>query len=261
MSRTQLFTIAGAAILLLLLYFVFDTKAPEQRQVEASRVLAAGSMNVDVLLRTAHEQLEPAQLATISALEEQLQEAIDDSSRVVFLEQLSGKWYEYGQTSVAGHYAQQIAELLNTETAWSIAGTTYAICVQQSTEDRQRSFCSEQAVRAFENAISLNPDNVTNRLNLALTYTDDPPENNPMKGVLMLRDLQQEYPQNVEVLVSLGRLAIKTGQYQRAVQRLQQALAIDASYRRALCLMASAYEGLGNRALSESYAEKCAQAQ
>ncbi len=260
MSRSQLLAILGAVVLLLVLYFVLDTKAPDQLEVERSRALAAESTNIDLLQQEAHEALEPAQLAVIGALEAQLEEITEDSSRIDLYAQLSGRWYEYGQPAIAGYFAQQIAELNNEEQSWSIAGTTYALCVQQSREDRTRSFCSNRAVTAFQNAISLNPDNVSNRVNLALTYTDNPPEDNPMKGVLMLRDLQQTYPNNVQVLTSLARLAIQTGQYQRAIQRLQQALAVDSSNRRALCLMAEAYEGLGNRDLRQAYAERCAAA-
>jgi cytochrome c-type biogenesis protein CcmH/NrfG len=83
-----------------------------------------------------------------------------------------------------------------------------------------KAFCNQRAVQAFENAISLNPDNASHRLNLALTYTEMPPEDNPMKGILLLRELQEQYPENTQVLNALGRLAIQTGQYARAVERL-----------------------------------------
>lgn len=257
MTKLQWVVLGSAIALALLIYIGCDTKAPQQQRAEQSRLLEAEATDVTVLIRQAHEQLEPAQIATIGTLEERLELVTDDSTRADALRQLSGRWYEYGHPAIAGHYAGEIAQLTNTGEAWSIAGTTYAICVQRSPEERIREFCSKRSVEAFENAISLDPDNVANRLNLALVYTDAPPADNPMKGVLMLRELQEQYPRNVQVLVSLGRLSIRTGQYQRAVQRLQQALAIDDSNRDAICLLQQAYEGLGDRDLAQAFAERC----
>ena len=257
LSRTQLAVILGALGLILVLYFGFATKPPAQRQVEATRALNAESTDVTLLIREAHEALSAAQNATIAALEQNLEQAAVDSVRVEVLKQLSGQWYEVDQPAISGFYAQEVAQVLNTEEAWSIAGTTYAICLQRTQEERVREFCSNRAVQAFESAISLNPQNVAHKVNLALTYTDHPPADNPMRGVLMLRELQEQYPENPLVLVSLGRLAIRTGQYQRAVQRLQQALAIEPGNRNALCLMAQAYEGLGDQKLARAYNERC----
>lgn len=257
MSSAQWVAVLGSVVLVLVLYFGCETKPPQQSQVEKSRLLNAEATDIALLLRDAHGALSGAQLATIGTLEERLEQVTEDSARLQLFQQLSGRWYEFEQPAIAGHYAQEAAELAKTEEAWSIAGTTYAICVQRETEDRIRQFCSDRAATAFQNAISLNPGQVSHQVNLALVYTDFPPADNPMKGILMLRELQEKNPRNTDVLVSLGRLAIKTGQYQRAIQRLQQALAIEPSNRNANCLMAQAYEGLGDQALARTYEERC----
>lgn len=257
MSRAQWVAVGGSVLLVLVLYFGCDTKPPQQAQVEKSRSLTAEATDISLLLRDAHAELSGAQLSTIASLEERLEQVSEDSSRLQLYQQLSGRWYEFEQPAIAGHFAQEAAQLAQTEEAWSIAGTTYTICVQREEEERTRQFCADRAATAFQNAISLNPASVQHQVNLALLYTDVPPADNPMKGILMLRELQEKHPRNTDVLVSLGRLAIKTGQYQRAIQRLQQALAIDADLRTANCLMAQAYNGLGDQGLAKTYEERC----
>lgn len=257
MTKLQYIVIGSALLLFLVLYFGCETKPPGQQQVEQTRILQAEATDVNVLIREAHDELPVDQLSTIQALQQELGQATEDSLKVEVLKQLSGRWYENGQPAIAGHYAQEIAELEGTEAAWSIAGTTYAICVQRSEADKVRTFCNQRAIKAFESAISLDPNNVSNQVNLALTYTEIPPPNEPMKGVLMLRELEQSFPESALVLTSLARLAIQTSQFDRAIQRLNQALELENDNLNAICLLAQAYAGAGNQAEAKAYDERC----
>ncbi|MEL6867343.1 MAG: tetratricopeptide repeat protein, partial [Bacteroidota bacterium] len=136
-------------------------------------------------------------------------------------------------------------------------GTTYAIGVQRISDERIRKYCTGRAVQAFESAISLEPDNLSHRVNLALCYTEDPPQDNPMKGILMLVDLNKQHPENVLVLSNLARLAMKTGQFDKAVERLQQALAVEPENVRVNCMLAQAFESAGKAAEAAPFQQKC----
>ena len=89
---------------------------------------------------------------------------------------------------------------------------------------RQGSIARPKPLSAFEKAISLNPGNVDHKINKALCFVELPDEGNPMQGILQLRELNQKHPDNVNVMVQLARLALKTNQLERAKERLQQAL-------------------------------------
>ncbi|MEL6836080.1 MAG: hypothetical protein AAFP77_23990 [Bacteroidota bacterium] len=257
MTRQQYILIGSVTLLFLILYFACETKPPGQQQVEQSRLLQAEATNVNVLMREAHDELPASQLSTIEALQGELSRAVDDSTRVEVLQQLSGRWYEGGFPAIAGHFAQEIAEIEGGESAWSIAGTTYAICVQRTNDEKVREFCNQRAITAFENAISLNPEEVQHQVNLALTYTEAPPPNEPMKGVLMLRELEQSFPESPLVYTTLAQLAIRTSQFERSIERLNQALEIDPANLNAICLMAQAYAGAGNAAEAQRFDQRC----
>ncbi len=257
MTKLQIGIVGGAVALLLAMYFGCDTKPEEQIALEKSRALAAESTNLDALLLVAKGKIEPAQAAEIATFEQQVEAATDDIAKTDALKQLSGKWYEYRQPAVAGAYAQQVAELENTEDAWSIAGTTYAICIQMNEEQKVREFCTNRAIAAFESAISINPDNVAHRVNLALTYAENPPEDNPMRGPTMLLELNQSHPDNVLILNSLARLAIKTGQYDRALARLEQSYAQESQNVNTICMLAQVHNALGNGEAAAGFARQC----
>lgn len=261
MSKLQYTLIGATTALFLVLYFACETKAPGHQQIEKARSARQEVLDVSNLIRSAHDRLPPEQVSTLIALEQELEKAVEDSAKVELLQRISGAWYGNGELAIAGHYAQEIAEKELTEEAWAIAATTFSICVQRSADPDQRAFCNQRAVQAFESAISLNPEEVSHKVNLALTYTEMPPQDNPMKGVLMLRELQQNYPESPLVLNSLGRLAIQTGQYERALERLQQALAIDPDNRSTNCLLAQAYSALGNEQQALTYEALCKNSQ
>jgi len=164
---------------------------------------------------------------------------------------------EFGQPAIAGFYAQTIAENDNSEESWSIAGTTYSICLQRTKEQKVRDYCYQNAVQAFESAVSVNPDNPQHKVNLAVLYTENPPPQNPMKGILMLRELTEKYPENASVLVNLGRLAIQTSQFDKAIERLSQALTLEPTNRQAICFIAKAYEAKGDQTNAELFGKRC----
>lgn len=257
MTQQQYILIGSVSILFLILYFACETKPPGQQQVEQTRLLQAEATDVNLLIREAHDKLPASQVSTIQAIQQELSQTSGDSARVEILQQLSGRWYENGYPAIAGYYAQEIADLEGTEQAWSIAGTTYAICVQRAEEEKVRQFCSQRAVTAFENAISLNPNEVRHQVNLALTYTDAPPANEPMKGVMMLRELEEDFPESPLVYTSLAKLAIRTGQFERAIQRLTQALEIEPNNLNAICLLGQAHAGAGNAAEAQAFKQQC----
>lgn len=257
MNKTQWIVVSLAMVVFAFLYLGFDTKPSKHKTIEQQRALSAVSTDIDNVLAQAKAKLTEQEAAAVASMESGVEGTTADSAKADAYTRLSSTWYEIGSTAVAGYYAEKVAELRSTEEAWSIAGTTYSICLQREEEEKIRSYCTERAIHALESAASLNPSNVQHKLNLALVYTDSPPKDMPMKGILMLVELNKSYPENVPVLNQLGRLAIKTGQFDKAVQRLEKALSIEPDNPMSNCLLEQAYQGLGDAAKAATFKTKC----
>jgi tetratricopeptide (TPR) repeat protein len=248
----------GAALLLaLVLYFGFSTKAPEQKKLESLRVQNFEQTGIQNLLNEAGDKIDDEAKAVLHALEDEVRKSDSDTAKLPVYEELSSFWYSAGEYAIAGHYAELIAEVVNTEEAWSITGTTFAVALQRASEESTRNFSFKRAVNAFENAISIRPDNPQHKINLALCYTELPPGDNPMKGVQMLLQLQEEYPEYVGTKIALARLAIKTGQMEKAVERLQQARELDPNDKRVACLLADVLNEMGRSEEAATYEIDC----
>ncbi|HND86974.1 MAG TPA: hypothetical protein PK971_01530 [Saprospiraceae bacterium] len=247
----------AASLLFAGLYFGFDTKPAGQKKIEQSREIAGEATTLPTLLESAVAALEPAQRQQMADLESAASGAKTDADRAESLKQLSAWWYKHGNPPVAAGIAEQVAELERTDAAWSVAGASFFNALVGTQDPTLRKFCADHALKAFESAASLAPDKVEHRVNLALVYSENPPPDNPMKAVLMLRDLESKHSDAPSVYNALGRLAIKTNQWERAIERLEKARSLDNTNPNTPCLLAKAYEGAGNTEKANEFARIC----
>lgn len=256
MGRSQWIAVAAVSVLLLLTYWGCPVRPPEMEDGFKRGPLE--STGLESLIRAARSELRPAEIATLSDLESRLEKEELPGNRRPLLEQLAGEWYKAGHPAISGIYAKEIAEEANTEDAWSITATTFNICIkQEGADDKTRQFCASQAEQAYQAAISLDPEDADNRINLAVSYTDFPPRDNPMKGILLLRQLEQEYPENARVYTTLAQLAIKTNQWEKAAERLEQAVQLAPDNPDAVCNLARVYETLNRTDEAAPLALRC----
>ena len=66
-------------------------------------------------------------------------------------------------------------------------------------------------------------DNLSAKTKLAMTLVTT---ENPMSGIMMLREVVEKDPENREALLSLGLLSIQSGQYDRGVERFEKLIAL-----------------------------------
>ena len=259
MGRTQWIAAAVTAALLVLTYVACPVRPAEvtERSLDQRPTATTG---LESLIRAARDELQPTEIATLAALETELKDLEDPTERRPVLERLAGEWYRAGQPAISGIYAREIAEAAGTEEAWGITGTTFSICLkQQETDEATRQFCATQAVQAYQAAISLNPDNPDNRINLALTHVEYQPTDNPMLGILQLREIVEEFPDNPRVYLTLAQLAIRTNQYERAAERLKTALELAPDNPDVVCNLARVYETLNRNEEAQPLADRCSE--
>ncbi len=253
MNKHQWIVIAVAILGTFIIYFGFEIKPKKIRILEKSRTESLELTNINLIIRQYQDSLDTGTQLYLRKLEESL--VPNDSLNISIYQEISGIWYQQGAYPVAGYYAEKVADILNTEESWSISGTTYLLGAQKVKEEKEKVYCVSRAISSFENAISINSENLNHRINLALAYVEYPPKNNPMKGIQMLIQLNENNPDNPNILFQLGRLAFQTGQLERALQRLETAVELDPKMNRAYCLLYQIYQQTGDLDKAQ-YADK-----
>jgi cytochrome c-type biogenesis protein CcmH/NrfG len=112
-----------------------------------------------------------------------------------------------------------------------------------------------EAIACFEEALKVNPDNVDTKIALASCYTDGTGET--MKGVTLLREVTQKDSNNIAANIILGKLAIQSGQFDKAVKRLERVIALRSDNTEAMYFLAEAYKGLGDKNKAIEMFEQC----
>jgi len=254
MTRLQILVISLSALSTFALYFGFDTKSSKEK-VEIENLERTGiEIDTEPLIESAKQELSGFDLNEVVMLENQAN-AADGEAKIDALKKLSGKWYRLDKPFIAGSIASEIAEQTGSAESWSIAATTFLAGISDS-DQMVREGSLRKAIEALENAISIDPENEQHRVNLALVYAERPPQGDPMKGVQMLLSLNQKNPESVLVLNALGRLAIKTGQWERATERLEKANSVDPDNTTTICLLSEVYQQVNDRRAQEMK-DKC----
>lgn len=259
MNRQQTITIAIFVALFFSMYFGCDY-IPKNHQSHDKSATSKESVSNDEIITHAQEHMNPEDRMATAALEKQLSIAATDTARVGLMKKISGAYYKAHQPAASGHYAEIIANQESTERAWMIAGSMFLEGIEHSDEVQERKVCTEKAIKAFENARAINPKNIEHDINIALCYATNPPQDNPMKGILMLKDLEAKSPDNTKVLFQLARMAMRTGQFGKAIERLEQILKLEPNTPAAVCLIADAYRQNGDATKSAIFAKKCEEA-
>lgn len=257
MNRHQSLILISASVLLILLGFVLDTKPRKHQLVEKSRVSSFETISINALVEESRIKLPPAKQTYVQTLEAEL--TGNDTADLSTLEILSGTWFDVDAYAMAGYYAERIAKIRNDSESWALLGTTCLTGIMKSTSDKEKEYCFQKAVPALEVAASLDPDNINHRINLALCYAELPPDDKPMHGIQLLLGLNEKYPENPAVLTQLGRLAIKTGQFDRAIERLTVAVRLNPEGVAAQCLLAEALDGAGRTEEAVVAQKKCSE--
>lgn len=229
MSRTRIVLLAGF-ILATLLFFTlgnFSLKNPtfiEARETEA----------IDSLL-TPDQAVEYAKI-----------DSEDKMAHYTF-------WKDKN-TGLAGLFLQQGAESIEDQTKAAelliAAAEAEAAKPESPATTAKKDYYSHSATFALEKIIAEDSSNYKAKRTLGFLLIRN--LKTPMKGILMLRDVAEENPQDVEVQMILGSMSIMSGQYDKAVGRFEEVLKYEPERMDAKFQLAEAYVAVNKPAKAKA---------
>lgn len=242
--------------LFLLAYFGLSTISPEIRKSSETRKKDLEITGVENLIREQMGRLTEGQKAELRVLEENLQHANEDSMKIQSLGALSAYWLRLEEFAIAGAYARKLAELEKNADRWSLSGQAFLRCLEGNGSLKEKQFCRQNALHCFDQALSLQPMDPMLEMYKALTYVKMPDEE-PMKGVRMLLELEKKHPELVALQWQLADLAMQTGQLEKAEARLRKLLELEPGHETANCLMVQLLNQMNRNKETEKYIIHC----
>ena len=255
--------------LIALLYWGGNTVPPAKKPVaEMQRPNSGGAVaqghdahditqpaSFDSILAAAKAQLPKPAADTAKMIENELA-AIRDSSRMaVVFERLAKVFGRNHEPHVATYYMAKGAKLENSEKKLTFAAQNYLQLMEREQSPSVQMWDAGEAIGCLEQSLKINPDNEEAKIALATAYVEGTGE--PMKGVQMLLAITREKPDHIPANLVLGRMAIQSGQFDKAVGRFETVLKQEPENKEALYFLAQAYEGKGDKKKAIELLEKC----
>ncbi len=88
----------------------------------------------------------------------------------------------------------------------------------------------------------MNPNNDSTKINLGACYLFGNISDNPMQGILKVKEVVDKNPQNIYGQMMLGLGGKKSGQYPKAIERFTSILKLSPSNLEAMVNLAECYE-------------------
>ncbi len=228
----------GAALLVsVVLYFLFSNKPPRISAFDEQR-----EKLIDSLQYPNAEELEQMHADMLDA---------EGGTKTALLQKLADSWMNLAQPSIAADYMRAMADNEPTYDNYMRAGMAMRSLVDFEPDDNLRVNLVYGARYCYSKAEELKPGDLDARIGTAAVLVSG--SSSPMEGIMMLRELDAQYPENPAVNMELGKFSVMSGQYDKAIERFSGVLQKDSLNLQARYMIAQAYLGLQDtsRAVTE----------
>ena len=132
---------------------------------------------------------------------------------------VSDKFAEFQKLDSAAYYAEKVAQLSPTAENYLRTGDRYYEAYGFAVDEQKLKRLGEKTRDYYQKAIDQNPSLLAAKANMAMTYVST---ENPMQGIMMLREVLDADPTNELALFNLGILSMRSNQYSKAADRFRQ---------------------------------------
>ncbi len=134
-------------------------------------------------------------------------------------------WEMLGKPVISAYYNELSAIKSNTLNKWIKAGENYFEVFRTDTNILIQQFSVSKAIDCYKKALEINPDDADAKSGLGICYAEGTPT--PMEGIKLLREVAGKYPEHEQTQLALGILSMRSGQYQKAVERFEKVLKVN----------------------------------
>lgn len=249
--------IGVAVALVALIYFGGNTIKPKEDKPAAGPMAGggtpgerqAGMVNIpepakfDTLLDAAKIKLPPAVQAEISRQENTITRGDVVAQKVLALETLGKIWMDNKNRAIGAYYFAESGKLENSQKKLNFAAHLMTEEMHDEKNEHYKQWMAEVAINSLQQSIAIHATD-TARIDLADIYINGTGET--MKGIEQLLTIVRQDSTNIPANVILGRMAVESGQLDKAVARGETILRVDKNNIEAHLFLAEAYKRKGN---------------
>lgn len=250
MKRSQWITILVAVLLVAVLYR-FGRIVPEKKSVLAQSInsqAAVTSITIDTILSLAKKELNTEQVVRLNTLENSISRGDVKDQKLKVYHQLAHFWGDTaGIFEPYAWYEAEAARLENSEKNLTFVARLFLDNLQTDESLQRRQWKALQAKDLFERSLKINPDNDSSKIGLGACYIFGDISAMPMEGISKIRQVVDKDSTNVYGQIMLAKGSERSGQYDKAIARLQTVVRLQPANIEAMLLLADVYERMDDK--------------
>lgn len=245
-----------AAALTLGIYFGVSTRAPKKKAEAEKPTMPAGaaqmpgpSLSIDTFLVLAKKQLTAAQVARLTSLENSVTRGAVKDQQLHVYHELARFYYDTANAfEPYAWYTAEAARLENSEKSLTFAARLFLERVMSDVDEGRRHWMASQAQDLFQRSLTINPGNDSAQVGLGAVNLFGGVSSNPMvEGMQRIKSVADKDSTNTYAQMMLVQGALMTGQYDKAISRLQTVARLEPNNAEPLVLLADVYERTGKK--------------
>lgn len=252
MPKKQLIIAVTGLALVIILFKFGNTIAPKSK-VEAPVAKAVKSFDILQFISEEKKHLSASQLVNLSKLENSVTRGDVISQSITANTQLANFWKDSVKSfEPYAYYLSEAAKLDKSEKNLTFAAQLILNNLRAEQDEAKLKWKTATAVALFEKAIELNPENDDLKVGLGSCYifgkgrAGGPEET--MKGIQQLLSVVRKDSNNMKAHMMLGVGGFVSGQYDKAIERLQKVIKAQPDNIEAVAFLADAYAAKGDKA-------------
>jgi len=242
-NKAQWITI-GIGGLIVAALFLFGRTGPYKSGISKNfQSTPQSELSADSILFHAKEILNPAQIQWMNDLEQSVIRGDVKKQKLDVFHQLAHFWKDSARIfEPYAWYEAEAARLENSEKSLTFAAHLILENLRNEESDQLKRWKALQAKDLFERSLRINDKNDSTIVGLGACYIFGNIADNPMEGILKVRQVVEKDSTNVFAQMVLGHGSLMSGQYDRAIDRFEKVLALQPANLEAILLMAEVFE-------------------
>jgi lipopolysaccharide biosynthesis regulator YciM len=212
-------------------------------------------IDFDAIIIKAKKSIAPATINQLDSLEKKLPSVSNQNEKIIILNNLIKIWQQEGSKIITANYANQLAELTKTPNDYAKAGNYLVIAFETAADSTLQKPLIDMAFITLQKAIKSDSNNIENLANMGACLMEG--RNQVMDGVLILKDVVKKSPNHLKANFILAKFAVVSGQYDKAIIRLEKLISNYPTYTDAYLVLANAYASKGETLKAKQILQNC----
>jgi tetratricopeptide (TPR) repeat protein len=201
-------------------------------------------LNFEEILQKAKQTIDKQQLTKLITLENGISRGDLKNQKLDQFTALASYWKDSIHNPIPYlFYQSEKAKLENSEKSLNFAAQSYLNELHSEQDQAMKSWMANQAKEMFDLVLAINPENDSAKVGWGSTFIFGASgTSSPMEGILKIREVAQKDSTNMYAQFMLGYGGMLTGQFDKAIDRLNRVVKNQPANLEAVFLLAEAYE-------------------